>query len=310
MQRHRFLVALAVLISLVEAPASQAQYVVADAIVPRETGTVAGSPDSGGVQKAPVGSDVQSTYFRTTPTNRTFRRGFLEFLIPDFDGTLVSATLLLGTGGGGTSNPVPPDRHELSYYDADLVVDADDYYAPSWPVAEFETDINNTDGERFSFDLTAVVDAYKGRNLGLRIKLAVDPDYVALGSLGRGFLSSASSYPARIVLVRSGATEPLGLDSDDDAVADALDNCTRVPNADQCDSDGDGYGNHCDGDLTNDGWVNAQDGVILRNLLGAGTPGPVFNIGDLNCNGYVNGQDMTLFRQMLGQPPGPAGQGP
>ena len=64
------------------------------------------------------------------------------------------------------------------------------------------------------------------------------------------------------------------------------------------------------GDLTNDGNTNAQDGVILRNLLGSGTPGPVFNIGDLNCNGYVNAQDMTLFRQMLGQPPGPSGQVP
>jgi hypothetical protein len=47
--------------------------------------------------------------------------------------------------------------------------------------------------------------------------------------------------------------------------------------------------------------------VILRYLLDAGTPGPGFNIGDLNCNGFVNAQDITLFRQMLGQPPGPSG---
>jgi hypothetical protein len=47
--------------------------------------------------------------------------------------------------------------------------------------------------------------------------------------------------------------------------------------------------------------------VILRNLLGAGRPSPLFNIGDLNCNGVINAQDTTLFRQMLGLPPGPSG---
>jgi hypothetical protein len=280
--------------------------VVTDAILPVATGTVAFSPEFGLLQKAPVGSDIQSTYFRTTALNRQFRRGFLEFVIPDFDGDLVSATLLLATNGGTTSIPLPPDRHELSYYEADIVVDTDDYNVPTWPLAEFETD-DNSGPERYSFDLTAVIDAYKGRNLGLRIKLAVDPDYFGLGSLGSGFLSSADYSPARIVLIRSGATEPLGLDSDDDGVADVQDNCTRIPNPGQCDSDGDAYGNHCDGDLTNNGITNAEDGVILRNLLGAGTPGPQFNIGDFNCNGVVNAQDTTLFRQMLGLPAGPSG---
>jgi hypothetical protein len=238
MRRHRFLVATAVLVSVVNPPSARAQYgnseplsaapyVVTDAVLPVATGTVAFSPEFGVLQNAPVGSDIQSTYFRTTALNRQFRRGFLAFVIPDFDGTLVSATLLLATNGGTTSIPLPPDRHELSYYEADLVVDTDDYNVPTWPLAEFETD-DNSGPERYSFDLTTVIDAYKGRNLGLRIKLAVDPDYFGLGSLGSGFLSSADNSPARIVLVRSGATEPLGLDSDDDAVADIQDNCTRV----------------------------------------------------------------------------------
>ncbi|MBN8280317.1 MAG: thrombospondin type 3 repeat-containing protein [Gammaproteobacteria bacterium] len=103
-------------------------------------------------------------------------------------------------------------------------------------------------------------------------------------------------------------TEPLGPDADEDGVSDSQDNCTFVPNPGQCDSDEDGYGNHCDGDLTGNGITNAQDGVLLRNLLGAGTPGPVYNVGDLNCNGVVNAQDTTIFRLMLGEPPGPSAQ--
>jgi len=96
-------------------------------------------------------------------------------------------------------------------------------------------------------------------------------------------------------------------DADGDGVSDDYDNCLLVVNPVQCDSDEDGYGNHCDGDLTGNGVTNAQDTVIFRNLLGAATPGPTYNLADLNCNGVVNAQDTVLFRQMLGTPPGPSG---
>ncbi|MEO8224209.1 MAG: thrombospondin type 3 repeat-containing protein, partial [Gammaproteobacteria bacterium] len=46
-------------------------------------------------------------------------------------------------------------------------------------------------------------------------------------------------------------------DTDGDGVADVLDNCTLVANPTQCDSDGDGYGNACDGDLNNNSFTNA-----------------------------------------------------
>src|SRR5688500_1997304 len=51
-----------------------------------------------------------------------------------------------------------------------------------------------------------------------------------------------------------GATRVVGsvgqyLDSDGDSVVDAFDNCTAVANANQLDSDGDGYGNACDADF-------------------------------------------------------------
>ena len=45
-------------------------------------------------------------------------------------------------------------------------------------------------------------------------------------------------------------------DTDDDGIPTTLDNCTLVANADQRDTNGDGYGNVCDPDLNNDGIVN------------------------------------------------------
>ncbi len=99
-------------------------------------------------------------------------------------------------------------------------------------------------------------------------------------------------------------------DADGDGVVDALDNCTLVANPGQCDSDGDGYGNHCDGDFTGNGVTNAQDTGLFRGQLGKPSAGPVYNAADLNCNGAVNAQDTALFRQLLGKPPGPSGLHP
>ncbi len=97
------------------------------------------------------------------------------------------------------------------------------------------------------------------------------------------------------------------VDTDSDGVSDPNDNCTLLPNPGQCDSDGDGFGNRCDGDLNNNLFTNAQDYVDLRAQLGSPSPAPAFNIADLNCNGFVNGQDYVLFRTLLGPPPGPSG---
>ncbi len=308
MTKHRLLVATAVLASLLNLPSARAQdpSIFTDAIVPAATGTISFSPEFGLLRPAPIGNAIQSTYRRSTAVNREFRRGFLEFSIPDFSGTLESATLELTEQRAQSTFPAPPDPHELSYYDADLAVDTSDYDAPTSPLAEFETD-SNLVPESFSFDLTALINEYKGRKLGLRIMLGLDPDYFEEGSRGTGIQSGSQGSPARIVLVRSNTTEPLDPDSDQDGISDAADNCKLRSNPGWCDSDEDGYGNYCDGDLNNNGITNAQDGVILRTLLGANTPGPGFGIGDLNCNGVVNNHDQILLRQMLGQPAGPSG---
>jgi len=96
-------------------------------------------------------------------------------------------------------------------------------------------------------------------------------------------------------------------DTDGDGVPDTLDNCTLEANPEQCDTDGDGYGNRCDGDFNNNGFTNAQDTIFLRQQLGQPSVPPTYNEADLNCNEFVNAQDTTLFRTRLGVPSGPSG---
>lgn len=92
-------------------------------------------------------------------------------------------------------------------------------------------------------------------------------------------------------------------DTDFDGVFDQNDNCTLVPNPTQCDTNGDGFGNHCDADLNNDGIVDKTDRSLLTAALGATGP----NDADLNCDGLVNTGDLSRLRDAMGQPPGPSG---
>ncbi|MEM6638361.1 MAG: FG-GAP repeat protein [Pseudomonadota bacterium] len=57
------------------------------------------------------------------------------------------------------------------------------------------------------------------------------------------------------------------LDTDQDEVDYALDNCSEVPNTDQRDTDGDGFGNACDADLNNDCVVNVIDLGLFRQVF-------------------------------------------
>jgi len=56
---------------------------------------------------------------------------------------------------------------------------------------------------------------------------------------------------------------PGSSDTDEDGIADDLDNCPDVPNSGQLDSDGDGSGNSCDSDNDNDGIIDEDDNCPL-----------------------------------------------
>lgn len=90
-------------------------------------------------------------------------------------------------------------------------------------------------------------------------------------------------------------------DSDGDEVADGVDNCVSVPNPDQRDTDGDGYGNICDADFNNDGVVNFADLAFLRSRFGTSDPD-----ADLDGSGLVNFADLARLQSLFGKPPGPS----
>jgi hypothetical protein len=161
---------------------------------PKATGTVRFLPELGILETAPAGSDIQSSYGKTTEINREFHRGFMEFAIPPVDGQVLEATLFLGETGARIVEPRPPDLHELSYYPADLDVNIDDFDRPTTLLDTFETDAN-LDPAEFSFDVTRPVNDFRGRNLGFRIKLAADPDHDQDGWLGSEFGSLAAPTP-------------------------------------------------------------------------------------------------------------------
>jgi len=108
-------------------------------------------------------------------------------------------------------------------------------------------------------------------------------------SFGYGALDVAAAY------------QWLVTDTDGDGLMDAYDNCVTAANADQRDSNGDGFGNWCDADLNNDGIVNGVDFGIFSQVFFTRDPD-----ADLNGDGTVNGVDFGRFSELFFGTPGPS----
>ncbi len=119
-------------------------------------------------------------------------------------------------------------------------------------------------------------------------------DTLIIGTLGRGTFSVANALAS--------LTE---VDSDGDGVPDSADNCTLIANADQRDSNGDGFGNVCDADISNDGLINAIDLGLLR-LVFFTTDADA----DFNGDGIVNAIDLGVLKNAFFGAPGPSGLAP
>jgi len=113
------------------------------------------------------------------------------------------------------------------------------------------------------------------------------------------------------------------VDTDSDGVPDNLDNCINVPNGplipdaggnSQRDTDGDGYGNVCDADLSGDDVVNAIDYGSFRTQWLTVAPGIVpytqADHADFNGDGLVNAIDYGIFRSSWLGAPGPSALAP
>ena len=90
-------------------------------------------------------------------------------------------------------------------------------------------------------------------------------------------------------------------DTDGDGIPDDEDNAVFVPNADQRDTDGDGYANIIDADLNQDMVVDFFDLSMLDGTFFTSDAN-----ADFNGDGIVDFFDLSLMDGMFGQAPGPS----
>ncbi len=120
---------------------------------------------------------------------------------------------------------------------------------------------------------------------------------------GRLRLSNNGHAPGGMMVNLYRCNPPV--DSDSDGITDDQDNCLLKANANQVDTDYDGYGNACDGDFNNNGIVDLGDIYAFIPMIGTHNPN-----GDFNGNGIVDLADIYAFIPMIGRPVGPSALAP
>ncbi len=112
------------------------------------------------------------------------------------------------------------------------------------------------------------------------------------------------------------ASEGRNSDRDNDGVTDSVDNCSAIPNPQQRDTNGDGFGNICDADVDGDGIVTTSWGEIYPltqcgdvEWIGLAVQNGKYDPNyDLNGDGMVNDLDVSIAALNLFLAPGPSGQ--
>lgn len=93
----------------------------------------------------------------------------------------------------------------------------------------------------------------------------------------------------------------LTMDTDSDLIFDGFDNCIEDYNPGQIDADGDGLGNVCDADFSNDCTVGFPDLALFQNEMFGSDP-----VFDLNGDAVVNFGDVAIMKARFFRPPGPS----
>ena len=132
----------------------------------------------------------------------------------------------------------------------------------------------------------------------------ISTNYTMTGSAGQPSAVGDSATSAHYVLHSGFHAAP---DSDGDTLKDFLDNCMEAANHDQLDTDGDGYGNLCDGDLNDDGNTNTLDlnlyKLAHRTRLGDAN----YDVdADFNGDAVINTLDLNIYKGLHRKPPGPS----
>ena len=169
------------------------------------------------------------------------------------------------------------------------------------------------------FDNNGVVDWRDGQTFVQDYQGTVNP----AGDFDRNGAVDQADYDYMLQNLVGKAPGPSALDSDGDGIANHLDNCVLVSNGpwteydtpsdfqrNQLDSDGDFFGNACDGDINNDTIVDIADGGLLASKIALGQ---YLERADFNADGVIDQADAQWFTQNFlpdfnqADPPGPSG---
>lgn len=176
-------------------------------------------------------------------------------------------------------------------------------------------------GQSLIADLVrAGLDGAAGNALEPTLSAIASPS-ILLGSYARGVRAAESFYRALPYLGWAGLYigDPLMTigrpakdngDLDGDGVGDVRDNCIWLPNWDQRDTNEDGFGNACDPDIDNDGYVESSNGedphTDIERIQRATHHGLYVPEHDLDGNGIVDEHDTRRAIMFRGLPPGPS----
>jgi hypothetical protein len=139
-------------------------------------------------------------------------------------------------------------------------------------------------------------------------------DYSKRGENWARFVDT-SAYFIEVLLMHEAGIDtdhnplpPSCIDADADGVCAAADNCLAAANADQRDSNADGYGNACDADVDQDGVVGGSDYIALGRAFGARSPDPAYDPDlDADGDGAIGAPEWLRLGASWAGPPGPSG---
>lgn len=130
----------------------------------------------------------------------------------------------------------------------------------------------------------------------VRLAFSVADD---LGSVGQSY--EPASVVQQLLVIRE--------DADQDNVPDFRDNCTRVANAGQRDTNNDGFGNACDPDIAqpNNCLVEFTDlGALKAAFFSNPAAGNWNPDADFNADNFIDFTDLGFMKSMFFGPPGPS----